>query len=88
MSQLRSYHYYHTIFVTKYDAPMEAVDSACSRIPHNMFASFTGTTMALVSTMVFHAIKEYQTGSQVMAKSEGQESVDNEYHSSHPIVSL
>ena len=58
------------------------------RFFHIMFMPFTGTTVALVSIMFFHAIKEHQTSSQVMAKSEGQESVDNEYHSSHPIVSL
>ena len=53
-----------------------------------MFTPFTGTTVALVSTMVFHPIEDHQTGSQVMAKSKGQESVNNEYHISHPIVSL
>lgn len=42
-----------------------------------MFAPVSGTTVALVSTMVYHAIKELDTGSLIRVKFEGQEHVDS-----------
>lgn len=52
-----------------------------AKLTQHMFNPFTGTLIALVCTMIFHSIKEFENTGRVTIKFEGAEHVDGKFHS-------
>ena len=52
-----------------------------AKLTQHMFDPLTGTLIALVCTMIFHSIKEYENTGRVTIKFEGADHVDGKIHS-------